>query len=96
MSLQTERGRIEAEESIRGNELLPQVNPDEYPMIGHIDLYGNTIFNRQQMVTLLSEVERLKKESFITQTQQESLELVERMCRMGTRKVHRYLWFLGD
>ena len=35
----------------------------EYPILGHVDPYGNTIYNRGQMETLMTELERVRRKS---------------------------------
>jgi DNA helicase HerA-like ATPase len=59
-----------------------------------VDPYSNTIFNSRQMRQLLVEVERLL-EVPLSGDERESLEAVADLCREG-RRVHRFLWFIGD
>jgi hypothetical protein len=66
-----------------------------YPMLGSIDLYGDTVFNRLQIPRFLAEWVYVAS----TARTQEERELVLEIARLGRRcsdEVHTYLKFVGD
>ncbi len=69
-------------------------DPAEYPLLSGVDPYANTIFNARQMHQLLVEVDRLLSGP-LGVAERASLEAVADLCR-DARRVHRYLWFIGD
>lgn len=75
--------------------LVSRADRDEYPMLGHVDPHGNTIFNRGQMATLLAELHRASKADPSGERAAVVEELLE-ICAEGQRRPHRFLWFLGD
>lgn len=64
------------------------------PMLGDVDPYDDTVFNRSQIPRLLSEVEVLQLSAGASQGEAIS-ELVE-LANYVLRKPHRYLVFSGD
>ena len=69
----------------------------EYPILGHVDPYGNTIYNRGQMETLMTELERVRRKSHAADVDAKAaIEGLREVCAEGIKKPHRYLWFLGD
>jgi len=77
-------------------QLLPILDIAEFPMLGHVDAYGNTIFNRSQMRVIMAEIERLVGTSAVDERQSELLLKVKELCVEGLTRQHRFLWFLGD
>ncbi len=73
-----------------------QFPTDTYPMLGHIDPYGKTVFNRHQMVTLAEEITSAKKTFELSAGQSSFLDEVAVLCRKGLRPPHRLLYFLGE
>jgi len=75
----------------------PEESRDEvrYPLLNGIDPHSDTIFNTWQMHFLLKEVEQLMQGS-LGDEERASLEAVAQMCREGQRRVHWFLWFVGD
>ena len=74
--------------------LLPTSN-SEFPMLRHIDPYGDTIFNRPQMQDVLPELEQLLS----LESEQEARRLLEgvlRLARSCSAEPHLYLRFVGD
>jgi hypothetical protein len=93
--LRTERGE-EIRRAIRA--YVPAevtISGIEYPLLGGIDPYSNTIFNARQMRQLLVEVERLLQGK-LSSEERASLETVAELCREGQSRAHRFLWFVGD
>jgi hypothetical protein len=78
------------------NPLAKAADATAFPMLGSIDPYGNTIFNRIQMMRLAEEVRRLIRAAEFTPDERSFLEEILEFCAMGTAKYHRYLWFVGD
>ncbi|TDC59224.1 hypothetical protein E1258_18735 [Micromonospora sp. KC207] len=69
----------------------------EFPMLGHVDPYGNTIYNRGQMESLIMELDKLqavRPEVFLNDGG--FVQDLRDLCLAGIRKPHRYLWFVGD
>lgn len=69
----------------------------EYPILGHVDSYGNTIYNRAQMRTIQTELQRIQ--DAFPQLDSDSSEVIEKLkelCSEGMKRPHRFLWFLGD
>jgi hypothetical protein len=66
-------------------------------MLGHVDPYGDTIFNGGQMQGLLSELETIEG-AFpdIAERERDVIEQIRALCRVGIRRPHSYLWFIGD
>lgn len=83
-----------------GKPYLPLVgwaDRSEFPMLGHIDPYGNTVYNRGQMNTLLLELERVRDNLSTTEVDKEKdIEELDSICTEGMKKPHRFLWFVGD
>lgn len=66
-------------------------------MLGHIDRYGNTIFNGGQMQTLLAELNELERASpELIEREVDVVTEIRELCKIGIRRPHSYLWFIGD
>jgi hypothetical protein len=77
--------------------LVSWADRSDFPILGHVDPYGNTIYNRGQIETLLSELKRIRDTLSDLQGNEELLiRGLEEICADGLRKPHRFLWFLGD
>jgi hypothetical protein len=64
-------------------------------LIKYIDPYGETVFNRVQMPTVIAEFERLSK--YVERPfEKRGLEAVLRLARICETEVHHYLVFIGD
>jgi hypothetical protein len=66
----------------------------EMPMIGCIDPYDDTVFNRSQMRLVVPELRRLAEEAPDGEAQA-ALDIIGLTSRID-RKPHRYLLFNGD
>jgi hypothetical protein len=75
---------------VSGGDLL------EYPMLSHIDPYGNTIYNRGQMRTLRTELGRFTDSVELSGESSEMVQQLLAICAKGLERPHRYLWFVGD
>ncbi|GAA1722861.1 hypothetical protein GCM10009765_83550 [Fodinicola feengrottensis] len=76
--------------------VVPYLPPGEFPMIGHIDPYGNTIFNRSQMRALRAEIDVCRTDERVKPGAVEFLLEISRLCELGDKRPHKFLWFLGD
>jgi hypothetical protein len=65
-----------------------------YPILGHLDPYGDTVLNRMQVRTLLEEIDRLGSgERFFSTRFRESLT---DLCVKCLARPHQFLWFVGE
>jgi hypothetical protein len=69
----------------------------DFPMFGHVDPYGDTIFNAGQMQALLAELDAVEA-AFPDAAEREGalISQIRELCNIGTRRPHSYLWFIGD
>ncbi|MEV8378124.1 hypothetical protein AB0P21_35625 [Kribbella sp. NPDC056861] len=74
--------------------VLSEVDRSAYPILGHVDPYGDTILNRLQVESLLGEIDALRGNGdVIPKTFAEDLI---GLCDKCLSKPHRFLWFIGD
>ncbi|MGN5631727.1 hypothetical protein [Streptomyces sp. AC154] len=71
---------------------LAALDQSEFPMLGHLMPYADTVFNSRQVVTLLAEVPRLPPGVVTDAFACELLDLGQTVLDGQ----HLYLWFLGD
>lgn len=65
-----------------------------YPILGHIDPYGDTILNRMQVRTLMEEIDRLGSgEKLIPADLRVALI---GLCKECIAHPHRFTWFIGE
>jgi hypothetical protein len=66
-------------------------------MLGHVDLYGDTIFNAGQMQALLAELDGIESNfPDIAEREHVLISHIRELCNIGTRRPHSFLWFIGD
>jgi len=96
--VKSEGGKEISSVSTRGykNRPLPRVEPAYYPMLGHIDPYGNTVFNRSQIEALREEIESICRFLRVDSETFAFLGEVDVLCVEALKRQHRYLWFYGD
>jgi hypothetical protein len=75
--------------------LLPQFGDTKYPMLGCIDLYGDTTFNRPQIALFLGEWIAVFSKAK-TAEERDLASSIEAMAMRVRDNVHLYLKFLGD
>ena len=76
-------------------KLLPEVHGEKYPLLGGIDPYGDTIFNRIQMRRFLLEwIEASAKAG--TPEERQLVSKIEELARRCRDEVHLYIRFVGD
>ena len=75
---------------------LPGIGEREsYPLLGHVDPFGETCFNQLQVSTLLAELDHLAA----TKPNADRKALagaVRVLVATHMSRPHRYLWFIGD
>jgi hypothetical protein len=69
------------------------ISRTEYPILGHIDPYGDTVFNRMQVRTLMEEIARLECADIISGQLRDSI--IE-LCERCLARPHQFLWFIGE
>jgi len=96
VALKTERGaELKALPRYHG-ELVPFSERASFPLLAHIDPYGDTIFNGLQMESLSTELKRLLDSGSDPDEKRDFIVSLIDMCAEGVRRPHRYLWFIGD
>jgi hypothetical protein len=99
VSVRDEKGARLAETGRPTGSMTPLAKATDaatFPMLSSIDPYGRTIFNRIQMMRVTEEVRRLIQATELTSEDRSYLEKILEFCALGTGKLHRYLWFVGD
>ncbi|MFE9410579.1 hypothetical protein ACFYN0_17580 [Streptomyces sp. NPDC006704] len=67
------------------------LDPTNLPMLFALTPYGDAVFNKRQMPTLLAELDRLP-----TAFGGEWVAQARELCQVVECGQHLYLWFLGD
>jgi hypothetical protein len=75
------------------NPLLQGIDRDRFPLLGHIDPYGDTILNSLQVHSLMKELEAWSAE---TPAIGDHLGRLVEYCEFVLADTHRYLWIFGD
>ena len=81
--------------SANEHALLEGVSLRDYPMLGHVDGYGTTVFNRSQMRSLADEIEQLTAARVLNSEQERVFPEIAELCRQGQRPPHQQLSFHG-
>jgi hypothetical protein len=99
IELQGERGNLLAPRVGDSWNLLSAILPDyrdeSYPLLRHIDRYGNTIFNQSQVEAALPELARLRERA-TSDEQREIIDSVRTLMEICVRSLHTYIKFIGD
>ena len=77
------------------DRLLPEYEDESFPCLRFVDPYGDTLFNRMHMPTLLRELDRLHQRAN-TDTEHSHLSEIGRLAERCLSEVHLYLRFCGD
>lgn len=96
--LQDEEGAAVAAPVVDEAQLLDAILPDErqsYPYLTFIDPYGDTIYNRPQMIPFLEEWRRLGA-SVRNPEAARLMRQIEELAELCEREVHTFLVFRGD
>jgi hypothetical protein len=75
------------------NPLLQNIDRGRFPILGHIDPYGETILNSLQVRSLIDE---LKIWSVGTSVGEGDVARLLEYCNFSLADTHRYLWIFGD
>ena len=65
-----------------------------FPMLAHVDPYGDTIFNRAQMSALVEELETIQPD--LDGEALSTARALRVLIEAHASSPHRYLWFIGD
>jgi len=98
ITVETEEGeRIEqiADPLNHLHRLLPSHDDQTYQCLRCIDWYGDTVFNRLQMETFLTELDRVRRAAR-SPAEIELLAQIEKLARRCKAEPHLYLKFYGD
>jgi hypothetical protein len=90
-------GRLDAVVDPRNllGRLLPEPGDLRYPMLGSIDPYADTVFNRLQMSRFLAELAEFSPKAQMPE-ERELVSKIEHMAKRVRDEVHLYLKFIGD
>jgi hypothetical protein len=93
--VQDEQGNQLGEALDFSNALLPSPDDTRFICLRFIDPYGDTIFNRMQMPTVIGELRDLK----VASDNQERDAIIDRLVELAClcqEEPHLYLRFIGD
>lgn len=96
IDLRSSRGEVlgSVDADPKFDPVLLGIDRDAYPILGHLDPYGDTILNRIQVRSLLGEISRLGPEDKLVPVQfRESLVA---LCEKCLAHPHQFLWFIGE
>jgi hypothetical protein len=88
-------GRAGEHASNTNRGYLPPFDPDEFPLLKYADPYGDTMFNTDQMVDLIPELERLRELAKHDETRRMIDGIIE-LARLGAEEPGRQMWWIGD
>lgn len=74
--------------------VLQGIDRRVYPILGHLDPYGDTILNRLQVRALLEEIERLGEDNGVISVRFRSA--LVNLCRKCLAHPHQFLWIVGE
>ena len=96
IDLRSSRGEVldSLEADPKFDPVLLGIDRVAYPILGHLDPYGDTILNRMQVRTLLDEIDRLGSDAKLIPPQFQ--ESIVELCKKCLAKPHRFLWFIGE
>ena len=91
IQLRSENGNVIEEGGVLESSELPDFLDDRYPYLRLVDPYGDTIFSRFQMESVLPELER-----WAAERPSANIDSVLQLARKCRDEVHTYLWLIGD
>jgi hypothetical protein len=96
VDLRSSRGDILESVSANPNfdPVLAGVDRAAFPILGHLDPYGDTVLNRMQVETLLKEISQIRLDHSIIPVQ--FVEPLVGLCERCLSRPHRFLWFVGE
>jgi hypothetical protein len=74
--------------------MLPELDPDEFPLLAGVDRYEDTVFNRKQLARLVPELERLLEGA--PPLRMNILKRLIDLSQEGSRTSDTQLWFIAD
>jgi hypothetical protein len=74
-------------------ENLQHISDDEFPLLGGLLPYGDTMFNARQAVKVRQEVGSPRIRELLGD---DAVKEIVRLCLAVEGGSHLYLWFLGD
>ncbi|SDT33035.1 hypothetical protein SAMN05428941_2489 [Streptomyces sp. 2114.2] len=74
--------------------VLSGVDRKRYPILGHLDPYGDTVLNRLQVESLVEEISEVRTNQEIISS--EFADKLVALCRECLLRPHRFLWFVGE
>ncbi len=74
--------------------VLRGVDRKRYPILGHLDPYGDTVLNRLQVESLLAEISEVRSDPDIMP--EEFADKLMALCHECLRRPHRFLRFVGE
>ena len=77
------------------DRLLPAYEDESFQCLRFIDRYGDSVFNRVQMTTLINDLERLQQQAN-DDTERGHLAEIGRLAERCLSGVHLYVRFYGD
>ena len=77
------------------DRLFPEPGNHQYPMLGSIDPYADTVFNGLQMNWFLAEFADVSAKA-LTPEERELVAKIEGMAKRARDETHLYLKFIGD
>lgn len=98
ISLQTEDGKVLDTVGDPANilqHLLPTQPNDQIKLLGYVDWYGDTIFNRGQMKAILADLDQLSKNA-VDPEHAHLLKRIKQLAERCSAEPHLYLRFRGD
>lgn len=97
--LQDESGQVIGNPVNDDRNVLPRIlaaaNANDFTQLQHLDLYGDTTFNRSQLDVLADEWARLMPHAQ-DEIERSFLSAVADLIMRGRTDVHQYLKFVGD
>ncbi len=77
------------------DRLLPEPGNEQYPMLGSLDPYADTVFNGLQITWFLAELAEVSAKAQ-TPEEREMISRIEGMAKRARDETHLYLKFIGD
>lgn len=74
--------------------VLSGVDRKRYPILGHLDPYGDTVLNRLQVQSLLEELSEVRSDPEIVSA--EFADTLVLLCHKCLQRPHRFLRFVGE
>ncbi|PAZ13714.1 hypothetical protein CLM62_22845 [Streptomyces sp. SA15] len=95
LQVRSENGDIVSSGScgLEWTESLGRIDADEFPFLGSLLPYADTMFNSRQTERLRREIAHQSVRELLGP---DTVAEIERLCLQVEEGSHLYLWFLGD